>query len=165
MRKTVMYAERPDEAELVITPDRAIAYFRENISEIPAPEEGGQVQYTAEEYDLELGLTANIRERFDANREAWKETAKERAEAEAAAAVRELRDRLLADTDRNVMLDRLVTEFPSGSKITDFLPFLKSLISALTGAMVKYRQALRDIPQQPGFPFNVEWPEPPEDIA
>lgn len=24
-----------------------------------------------------------------------------------------------------------------------------------------YRQALRDIPQQPGFPHNVEWPEVP----
>jgi hypothetical protein len=25
-----------------------------------------------------------------------------------------------------------------------------------------YRQALRDIPQQPGFPTNIEWPQPPE---
>lgn len=25
-----------------------------------------------------------------------------------------------------------------------------------------YRQALRDVPQQPGFPGNVEWPEEPE---
>lgn len=25
-----------------------------------------------------------------------------------------------------------------------------------------YRQALRDIPEQPGFPENVEWPEPPK---
>lgn len=24
-----------------------------------------------------------------------------------------------------------------------------------------YRQALRDVPQQPGFPDNVEWPVPP----
>jgi hypothetical protein len=24
-----------------------------------------------------------------------------------------------------------------------------------------YRQALRDIPAQSGFPFNVQWPEPP----
>jgi hypothetical protein len=26
-----------------------------------------------------------------------------------------------------------------------------------------YRQALRDLPQQPGFPFNVAWPERPKD--
>ena len=25
-----------------------------------------------------------------------------------------------------------------------------------------YRQALRDIPQQKGFPFDVVWPEKPE---
>lgn len=25
-----------------------------------------------------------------------------------------------------------------------------------------YRQALRDLPQQPGFPENVTWPEPPK---
>lgn len=24
-----------------------------------------------------------------------------------------------------------------------------------------YRQALRDVPEQPGFPANVTWPEPP----
>ncbi len=26
----------------------------------------------------------------------------------------------------------------------------------------EYRQALRDITAQPGFPYNVEWPEKPE---
>jgi hypothetical protein len=25
-----------------------------------------------------------------------------------------------------------------------------------------YRQALRDVPQQPGFPWNVVWPQPPQ---
>lgn len=24
-----------------------------------------------------------------------------------------------------------------------------------------YRQALRDVPEQPGFPYRVDWPEPP----
>ena len=28
-------------------------------------------------------------------------------------------------------------------------------------AMRAYRQALRDIPQQEGFPLSVEWPEEP----
>jgi hypothetical protein len=27
---------------------------------------------------------------------------------------------------------------------------------------VAYRQALRDIPQQPGFPENIQWPTKPE---
>ena len=25
-----------------------------------------------------------------------------------------------------------------------------------------YRQSLRDVPQQQGFPYNVTWPTPPE---
>jgi hypothetical protein len=25
-----------------------------------------------------------------------------------------------------------------------------------------YRQALRDVPQQPGFPENIQWPTKPE---
>lgn len=28
-------------------------------------------------------------------------------------------------------------------------------------AWVEYRQALRDVPLQPGFPVNVSWPHPP----
>lgn len=28
-----------------------------------------------------------------------------------------------------------------------------------------YRQALRDVPQQPGAPYNVVWPEPPGPVA
>lgn len=29
-------------------------------------------------------------------------------------------------------------------------------------AWMAYRQVLRDLPDQPGFPFEVEWPERPE---
>jgi hypothetical protein len=32
---------------------------------------------------------------------------------------------------------------------------------ALRAAWAAYRQALRDVPQQPGFPVNVTWPSPP----
>lgn len=30
-----------------------------------------------------------------------------------------------------------------------------------TQAQISYRQALRDLPQQEGFPFNIEWPVKP----
>jgi hypothetical protein len=29
-------------------------------------------------------------------------------------------------------------------------------------AWAVYRQALREVPQQPGFPFSVVWPEAPK---
>ena len=46
---------------------------------------------------------------------------------------------------------------------TDFLVSGDYPISDADLAKVKaYRQALRDVPSQEGFPENVEWPEMPE---
>ena len=33
---------------------------------------------------------------------------------------------------------------------------------AVKGSYASYRQALRDVPQQAGFPENVQWPTQPE---
>jgi len=57
---------------------------------------------------------------------------------QAAEQVRNERDRLLAETD-----------FMALSDVT------------MPQAVVDYRQALRDVPQQPGFPDDVVWPEVP----
>ena len=54
---------------------------------------------------------------------------------------REKRDRLLADSDW--------TQLPDVPLETQT-------------AWATYRQALRDVPQQPDFPTNVTWPEAPE---
>lgn len=54
--------------------------------------------------------------------------------------VRMQRNSLLAQTDWTQALD---------------IPESKRLLFA------EYRQALRDVPQQPGFPENIAWPEPP----
>ena len=53
--------------------------------------------------------------------------------------VRAQRDKLLADTDWTQVADAPVDQ----------------------AAWATYRQALRDIPQQAGFPENVTWPEEP----
>ena len=66
----------------------------------------------------------------------------EQADEIAAAAVREKRDHLIAETDYLLMPD-----YP---------------ISAENLESIKaYRQALRDVPQQDGFPLSVTWPEKP----
>lgn len=66
----------------------------------------------------------------------------EEEKSELEAQVRAQRDELIAETDYLLMAD-----YP---------------ISAEQLADVKaYRQALRDVPQQDGFPNNVEWPEKP----
>ena len=58
-----------------------------------------------------------------------------------AASVRAKRDRLLAQSDW--------TQLPDVSAVTQ-------------AKWQQYRQALRDITDQPGFPFDVVWPEVPE---
>jgi hypothetical protein len=60
-------------------------------------------------------------------------------EAQASANIRTERDALLAKTDWQVMPDS---------------PHDTEEVRA-------YRQALRDVPSQAGFPYNVVWPVPP----
>jgi len=54
------------------------------------------------------------------------------------AMIRNQRDRLLASTDNEMLTDR-----------------------AASDEMTAYRQALRDLPQQEGFPTDVQWPTRP----
>ena len=61
---------------------------------------------------------------------------------EAAAEIRAKRNQLLAETDWTQLADSQLDE-------------------EAQAAMRAYRQALRDIPQQEGFPLSVEWPEEP----
>ncbi|MGF6986558.1 hypothetical protein QFZ99_006099 [Paraburkholderia atlantica] len=62
-----------------------------------------------------------------------------------AAYIRLLRDEALANTDGKA------------SAPADAPPTLRTNAEAWR----TYRQALRDIPQQDGFPFSVEWPDRP----
>lgn len=67
----------------------------------------------------------------------------EEAEAEAAAAARAKRDSLIAETDYLFLSDYPLDE-------------------AKKAAWTAYRQALRDIPEQDGWPMSIIWPEKPE---
>lgn len=79
----------------------------------------------------------------------------------AAALARKIRNRLLSESDSVMSLDRLGLKVPSCSTITAWLSFLRSLGAILTGEWAKYRQQLRDLPEQAGFPFNIEFPKKP----
>lgn len=89
-------------------------------------------------------------------------TAYERAcadgnEEEAAICARALRNKLLEKCDAEMSLDRLGLETASATK------FIASLAAIFSGAWAKYRQALRDLPEQAGFPFNIKFPTPPNE--
>ena len=80
-------------------------------------------------------------------------TAEEEAEQdalEAAWAAGET-DRLaeMARAERNTKLAE--TDWTASSDVT------------MSDAMTAYRQALRDVPAQSGFPSNITWPEKPEE--
>ena len=62
------------------------------------------------------------------------------AAEKASATVRAERNRLLAASDWTQLLD---------------------IPEATRAAWAVYRQALRDLPQQPGFPHDVAWPTKP----
>ena len=79
----------------------------------------------------------------------------------AAEIARAIRNRLLKDSDAEVALDRLGLQVPSGATFTAWLSFLRTLGEALVGGWAEYRQLLRDLPQQEGWPLAIQWPTAP----
>ena len=84
----------------------------------------------------------------------------------AAALARVIRNRKLEESDGQLAFDRFGITLPDSITATTMLKAFKDLIeglkSLLNGSWAAYRQALRDLPEQQGFPFNIEWPEAPE---
>lgn len=76
-------------------------------------------------------------------------------EETAALVARKLRNQLLSESDNEFTLDRIHPNTDSAAK------FVASLKTILEGPWAEYRQALRDLPQQAGFPLNITWPVAP----
>ena len=93
---------------------------------------------------------------------AIQEAIEARNEELASLLIRRKRNVLLSKTDNEMSLDRLQLTVPRGILFSDWLKFFQQIAQLLTGDMAQYRQALRDIPQQEGFPFDVKFPEKPE---
>jgi hypothetical protein len=89
-------------------------------------------------YNTEAGQVT-VREMNDAEYSAWLSE----QDAAQAAFVRAERSKLLAETDW-----RVLRALEDGHGL-DF-------------DLAVYRQALRDVPEQPGFPYNIVWPGLPQ---
>ncbi len=87
---------------------------------------------------------------------AYKTACEEKNEEEAAAFARKIRNKLLDESDKEMSLDRLGLDTSSATK------FIASLTTIFRGAWGEYRKALRDLPEQKGFPFNITFPTPPD---
>lgn len=143
--------------------------FFDDIEEVTRTEEDG-TEYTIYSYyvykmqivnrdDLEAYINDNI--------DTWLQLAKNNFIAEKAAEIRAIRDKLLADSDKHVLIDRLGIVVPEEINAATMLTVLKDLFSSLgnvlNGNWSKYRQELRDITKQENFPFDVEFPTNPEE--
>lgn len=165
MRQKTHYDSRPEDFT-IFHPVRGevTVRFRSNIEEVAR--EDGEPEFICDEYKLILPnrplLAENIRNRFDD----YIRLAKTDDIAKEAANIRATRNRLLQESDAQVAVDRLNLFIPESITATSMLSAVKAVFTALreatTGPWAIYRQALRDIPQQPGFPYEVEFPKKPE---
>lgn len=154
---------KPAEIEVEKIPGMGVVICRENIEEETNPE--GDVVYSYDEYRTATIWRDNLAESVGAHTEEWLEIGKKMEYDQAATEVRAKRDQLLRQSDQQLCIDRLGLDAAEGSTISSFLPFVRGLAAALTGEWAQYRQALRDVPQQEGFPFDVDWPITPEGTA
>lgn len=97
------------------------------------------IMYSYDLYVLKVTYRENLAEEIERNLENWLNKAKEEDYNEVAVEIRKKRDELLASTDWTQMADT-------------------ALSKAKQNAYKTYRQALRDVPEQPGFPYEVEFP-------
>lgn len=145
----------------------AVVSFYDVVETIPATEET-DARYICNVFSMETRKTIDLEKRINANIETWKEKAVAAARAECAAAVRAARDALLAASDQYMTLDRgLDLKLPDNVTATTMLTAFKDIISGfknvLSGDWANYRQALRDLTAQEGFPFSVNWPAAPNE--
>ncbi len=91
----------------------------------------------------------------DVLKNAYSKAVEEKDEDRAAELARKIRDKLLASSDKEMTFDRL------GIDTSSTVAFLTSITEVFKNSWALYRQHLRDIPQQPGFPLNIDWGKAP----
>lgn len=95
-------------------------------------------------------------EKEDVIRKAYDQAVSDNDPDRAAEIARKLRDQLLEKSDAQMSLDRL------GLDTSTTTAFLTSLKKIFNNDWSVYRQHLRDIPAQEGFPFNIDWGTSPD---
>ena len=123
-----------------------VAFF-DDVKEIQDQEEEA-TSYEYSVYKIKIIYREKLEESIENNYEAWLELAK--------------------DTDyQELVLDRIGLDLPEDINATNLLVVVKTLFENLTkilrGDWAKYRQELRDITKQKGFPYDVEFPKKPEE--
>lgn len=93
----------------------------------------------------------------DVMRIAYEKAVEEKDEERAAEMARKIRNRMLDRSDAQMSLDRIGLDTSSATT------FLSSLGKLYKNSWSVYRQHLRDITAQEGFPFNIDWGVSPDE--
>ena len=158
--------ENKFEIENIIDGKCDIVFF-DNVQEIEAIEEN-EKKYSFDTYRLKANYRDELEKELNDDIEKYKEwlqLAKDTEFNELATIIREKRNKLLQESDKYMCLDRLGIEMPenitTGTIISVVKKFFEGLGESINGNYAKYRQALRDITKQEGFPYNIEFPIEP----
>lgn len=118
-------------------------------------------------YRISINHTESVINTLERNFESLLNIAKTEDYERVAAEVRKRRNELLDESDKEMAFDRIGFDIPENITMTNIITVLKSLFKTLAdlrdGKWAKYRQELRDISKQEGFPFNVTFPDKPDD--
>jgi hypothetical protein len=106
---------------------------------------------------LEGEMASLICKRSELIERAYKSACREGNAERAGELARMLRDSLLEASDSKMLCDRVGLNFGSISEL------LASIGNISKSKWAVYRKELRDLPEQPGFPFDVKFPEVPSD--
>lgn len=162
MLRNVEFASKPEKVTIERRADVAVVTYADNIQSVTVE---GEEHFTADLYTEEVQLTPDIEERISGNFDVFLNHAKNTDREKEAATVRAIRNKLLSESDAFLALDRFGITIPDNITATTMLKALKDFFEGikalLAGNWAKYRQALRDLPQQEGFPYVIIWPEKP----
>ena len=141
----VEFAENPPSLSANSVDGIVYLRFRRDVEAVERDVDGEpSTVYRATEYVATCEDTPGALERARANEAEWFDTVHEFAADALSRDARSRRDALLAASD-----PRTLEDFPQSEEAR--------------AAWLTYRQALRDIPGQAGFPFEVTWPEAPDE--
>lgn len=144
--------------------DYAIVKLCENAEQYTEEETSGWVY---DEYALVIPNREDLADDIETNYSAWITRAKNVEYDRMAETVRSVRDKLLEDSDTVMLLDRMGLVLPDTITATTMLAAVRDLSTGLkntlSGEWAQYRERLRDIPEQAGFPYAIEWPRKPEE--
>lgn len=121
-----------------------------------------KVVYSYDIYTTEVLYRDNLSETIATNFEKWLKDVKEKDYNEVAAEIRSKRNEMLKETDKEMCIDRLNLSFPEELSMTNIITALKDFFDGFADItksnIAKYRQELRDLTKQEGFPYNIVWP-------